>query len=80
MLNSSHIFLLPSSANTYFELVIILTSLCGLYFVKIKMFYFVKKDNFFFGSVLNFSGMGNKQTSNTASSTANFCLCIDKYI
>lgn len=44
------------------------------------MFYFVKKDNFFFGSVLNFSGMGNKQTSNTASSTANFCLCIDKYI
>ena len=29
MLNSSHIFLLPSSANTYFELVIILTSLCG---------------------------------------------------
>lgn len=44
------------------------------------MFYFVRKIIFLFGSVLNFSGMGNKQTSNTASSTANFYLCIDKYI
>ena len=55
---------------------IILTSLCGLYFVKIKMLYFVKKDSFFFGSVLNFSGMGNKQTSNTASFK---CICLYKH-
>ena len=43
------------------------------------MFYFVGKI-IFFCSVLNFPGMNDKQTSNTASSTANFYLCVDKCI